>query len=70
VSVSRDGKERTVEVRIPAGIKDGARVRAAGEARNRPATRRPAISICSSSSSRIRASSVANKICTRAWRSP
>lgn len=31
VSVSRDGKERTVEVRIPAGIKDGARIRAAGE---------------------------------------
>ena len=31
VSVSRDGKERTVEVRIPAGIKDGARVRATGE---------------------------------------
>jgi DnaJ-class molecular chaperone len=31
VSASRDGKERTVEVRIPAGIKDDARVRAAGE---------------------------------------
>ncbi|HEX5071447.1 MAG TPA: DnaJ C-terminal domain-containing protein [Vicinamibacterales bacterium] len=31
VSVPRDGKERTVEVRIPAGIKDGARIRAAGE---------------------------------------
>ena len=29
--MSRDGKERTVDVRIPAGIKDGARVRAAGE---------------------------------------
>ncbi len=28
---SRDGKERSVEVRIPAGVKDGARVRAAGE---------------------------------------
>ena len=29
--MSRDGKERTVDVRIPAGVKDGARVRAAGE---------------------------------------
>jgi DnaJ-class molecular chaperone len=28
---TRDGKERTIEVRIPAGVKDGARVRAAGE---------------------------------------
>ncbi len=28
---TRDGKERAVEVRIPAGVKDGARVRAAGE---------------------------------------
>jgi DnaJ-class molecular chaperone len=28
---SRDGKERTVDVRIPAGVKDGARVRAVGE---------------------------------------
>lgn len=28
---TRDGQERTVEVRIPAGVKDGARVRAAGE---------------------------------------
>ncbi len=28
---TRDGKERTVDVRIPAGVKDGARVRAAGE---------------------------------------
>lgn len=28
---SRDGAERSFEVRIPAGIKDGARVRAAGE---------------------------------------
>lgn len=28
---TRDGAERSVEVRIPAGVKDGARVRAAGE---------------------------------------
>jgi DnaJ-class molecular chaperone len=28
---SRDGHERTIEVRIPAGVNDGARVRAAGE---------------------------------------
>ena len=28
---TRDGKDRTVDVRIPAGVKDGARVRAAGE---------------------------------------
>jgi DnaJ-class molecular chaperone len=31
LSSTRDGQERTVEVRIPAGVKDGARVRAAGE---------------------------------------
>ena len=30
-AVTRGGKDHTVEVRIPAGIKDGARVRAAGE---------------------------------------
>lgn len=29
--ISGDGQERAVEVRIPAGVKDGARVRAAGE---------------------------------------
>lgn len=28
---TRDGKERSFEVRIPAGVKDGARIRAAGE---------------------------------------
>jgi DnaJ-class molecular chaperone len=28
---TRDGSERSVEMRIPAGVKDGARVRAAGE---------------------------------------
>ena len=31
LAMTRDGKERVVEVRIPAGVKDGARVRAAGE---------------------------------------
>jgi curved DNA-binding protein len=31
VGMPRDGKDHTVEVRIPAGIKDGARIRAAGE---------------------------------------
>jgi DnaJ-class molecular chaperone len=29
--IQQDGRDRTVEVRIPAGVKDGARVRAAGE---------------------------------------
>jgi DnaJ-class molecular chaperone len=31
LAIRRDGQERTVEVRIPAGVKHGARVRAAGE---------------------------------------
>jgi DnaJ-class molecular chaperone len=31
VALERGGKDHTVEVRIPAGIKDGARIRAAGE---------------------------------------
>jgi DnaJ-class molecular chaperone len=31
VVLARDGKERTIDVRIPAGVQDGARVRAAGE---------------------------------------
>jgi len=31
IVTTRGGKERSVEVRIPAGVKDGARVRAAGE---------------------------------------
>ena len=30
-SVTRGGKEHTVEIRIPAGVHDGARIRAAGE---------------------------------------
>lgn len=36
VSLSRQGREETVEVRIPAGVKDGARVRAAGEGATAP----------------------------------
>jgi DnaJ-class molecular chaperone len=31
VVIARNGQERTVDIRIPAGVKDGARVRAAGE---------------------------------------
>jgi DnaJ-class molecular chaperone len=34
--VPREGKDRTVEVKIPAGIKDGARVRASGEGSSAP----------------------------------
>jgi DnaJ-class molecular chaperone len=34
--VRRDGKERTVDVKIPAGIRDGARVRASGEGAGAP----------------------------------
>ncbi len=36
-AVNRSGKEQTVEIRIPAGIKDGARVRATGEGASAPA---------------------------------
>ncbi len=42
-TIERDGHDRTVEVRIPAGVKDGARVRAAGEGGPAPAAAPPAI---------------------------
>ncbi len=43
--VQRNGKEHTVEVRIPAGIKDGARVRATARAVGRHLVGRQAICI-------------------------
>jgi DnaJ-class molecular chaperone len=36
VSIRQDGKMRSVEVRIPAGVRDGAKVRAAGEGESSP----------------------------------
>ena len=58
LSISHDGEARTVDVRIPAGVGDGSRVRIAGRGRTRHVRRAsPAISICGSGSRPIRDSS-------------
>ena len=65
ISLKHDGHARTVDVRIPPGVRDGSRVRVAGEGDRAPAAARPATSTCASGSRRTRCSSARATTCTR-----
>ena len=71
LSIKHDGHARTVDVRIPAGVNDGSRVRVGRRRRARAAAAaRPAICTCGSGSNRIPSSSARARTSTSRCRVP